>query len=164
MEYSYIETDSSVDVIWNGPSEEMCKKLVITGRTEEHHMKIFLFYPKMPTNHVSCLIKRFQLAWKTNVGIGKKGTIKAFEALKSVEKSDGIIFDNNDLIPILEYLELDDVAVDLDLIAIKLKQRQQGITSIWGFAFVPDLTDHFLKNVKINGDTICYGRNGDLSL
>ena len=118
----------------------------------------------MPTNHVSCLVNRFKKAWFTNVGMGKIGVSKALEAVKSTEKTDGIISEDIELIPILENLGLDDVATDIDLIAIKLKTGKRGLFSTWGFAFVPDLTDHFLKNVKISGDTICYGRNGDLSL
>ena len=127
MEYSYVETNSTVDVIWNGPSEELCKKLVISGHTQKHHMKIYLFYPKMPTNHVSCLVNRFKHAWHTNVGIGKTGVSKALTAIDSVGKTDGIVSEDMDLVPILEHLELDDVAPDIDLIVIKLNKQLPSV-------------------------------------
>ena len=164
MEFGFEETKNSINIVWNGPFENLCRKLIMTGHTREHQIKVYLSYPKMPTNHVICLINRFRKAWENSVGDGNEAVAKTLEALKIINNDTEVITSDDNLIAILEFLGLDNVGADLDLIAIKKIEAKGKIRSVWGFAFSPDETDHFLNNVKINGDYLCYGRNGDESL
>ena len=127
-------------------------------------MKIYLFFPKMPANHVLCLVERLRRCWFSTVGRSTTGATKAMECLKENLNEDSLVTNDNVLIKILEKLELDDVATDLDLVAIKSWQTQSRMNSTWAFCFAPDDLKHFLENVKISKDQICYGRNGDTSL
>ena len=164
MEFGVSESGNNVDIIWNGPLEKLCRKLIISSISKLHHMKIYLFFPKMPANHVLSLVGRLRKSWFNSVGRSTNGAAKAMNCLNEILEKDGLITDDEILIKILEKLGLDDVATDLDLIAIKSWQTQSRLNSIWAFCFAPDDLKHFLENVKISTDQICYGRNGDSSL
>ena len=90
--------------------------------------------------------------------------MKAHESLEQVNMGNQLLTEDDKLIRILEFLELDDVAPDIDLLAVKKWKSESRENSIWAFCFAPDDTDHFLNNVRINNDLLCYGRNGDESL
>jgi len=164
MEFGIHETKSSLKVDWNGPTEELCRKMIMTSISKKHHLKIFLHYPKMPTNHVLCLFNRIRRSWFENVGRSTNGANKALEALETFLPGDQMTTDDQILIKLLEKINLDDVAEDIDLMAVKKWTEGPRTTSIWAFCFAPDDLDHFLKNVKINNDILCYGRNGDPDL
>ena len=164
MEFGVSESENNIDIIWNGPLEKLCRKLIICSTSKTHHMKIYLFFPKMPANHVISLAERLRRCWFSTVGRSTTGATKALNGLKENIKEEGLITDDAVLIKVLEKIELDDVATDLDLVAIKSWQTHSRMNSIWAFCFAPDDLQHFLENVKISTDQICYGRNGDTSL
>ena len=164
MEFGITETKTNLSIIWNGPLEELCRKMIISSISKIHHMRIYLFYPKMPANHVACLIDRLRKNWFDVVGRSTDGASKAKNTLNKLQLDQPLITDDSKLLTILEDLGLDDVASDLDLIAVKCWESNSRTNSIWAFGFSPDDVDHFLKNVKITTDQMCYGRNGDTSL
>ena len=164
MEFGVSESGNNLDIIWNGPLEKLCRKLTISSFSKKHHMKIYLFYPKMPANHVLSLVNRMKNCWFHKVGRSTDGATKAMNCLNEILSEHGLVTNDGTLIEILEKLELDDVATDLDLIAVKSWRTQTRLNSIWAFCFTPDDITHFLENVKISADQMCYGRNGDQSL
>ena len=164
MEFGIRETHRTINITWNGPGETLCRKLVVSSTSQENNVKIHLHYPKMPANHVLCLIGRLRRMWFNTVGRSSTGAMKAHNALKQINLQDGLLTDDAKLIEILEILELDDVAPDLDLMAIKQWETGNRKNSIWSFCFAPDDIEHFLKNVQISNDQMCYGRNGDETL
>ena len=163
MEFGISESGKNLDVVWNGPLGNLCRKLTISSMSKQHNMRIYLFFPKMPANHVLCLVERLRRCWFRAVGRSTNGATKAMECLNEIV-TEGLVTDDGLLIQILEKLELDDVATDLDLVAIKSWRTQQRLNSIWAFCFSPDDLEHFLENTKISMDQMCYGRNGDSSL
>lgn len=164
MEFGITETKSNLNIVWNGPLEELCRKLIISSISKTHHMRVYLFYPKMPANHVACLIDRLRRNWFNTVGRSTTGATKARNALNKLQLDQPLITDDAKLLNLLEDLELDDVASDLDLIAVKKWETDARTNSIWAFCFSPDDINHFLTNTKITPDQMCYGRNGDNSL
>ena len=164
MEFGINENQRSIDITWNGPEEKLCRKLVVSSTSQENNVKIYLHYPKMPPNHVLCLIGRLRRMWFTTVGRSSTGAMKAHECLNQVNIPNGLLTEDTKLIEILEILGLDDVAPDLDLMAIKKWQTGNRLNTIWSFCFAPDDIEHFLKNVQISNDQLCYGRNGDETL
>ena len=169
MEFGINEAKYNLNITWNGPSEVLCRKLVSahilqTAAAGTHHLKLLMFYPMMPTNHVTCLLERFRRNWCSKVGDAARGARKAVAALSAFPEENVCISDDNTLVKIMEEIRLDDVATDIDLIAIKKFSDGDKTTSIWAFGFSPDNLEHFLENVRVNGDMMCYGRNGDTDL
>ena len=164
MEFGVTESKSNINMVWNGPLEDLCRKLIISSMSKVHHMRVYLFYPKMPANHVACLVERLRKTWFETVGRSTSGASKAKNALNVIQSDNSLITDDDKLLTVLEELGLDDVAPDLDLIAIKKWDKSTRLNSIWAFSFSPDDTNHFLNNVKITAEQMCYGRNGDSSL
>ena len=161
MEFGINNKKKTIDVVWNGPDEQLCKKLVISSLSQTRSLKIYLFCPKMPTNHTLCLVNRLRRVWNETVG---RSSMKAYESLERVNMGNQLLTEDDKLIQILEFLALDDVAPDIDLLAVKKWESEHRENTIWAFCFAPDDTDHFLNNVRINNDILCYGRNGDDSL
>ena len=169
MEFGISEAKFNLNITWNGPTEILCRKLVTSYTLKStadttHHLKLLMFYPRMPTNHVTCILERFRRSWFNKVGIAARGARKAMTALSTISEQDFCVSDDKILIKVMEEIGLDDVATDIDLIAIKKFTIGGKSTSIWAFGFSPDDLGHFLENVRVNGDMMCYGRNGDPDL
>ena len=164
MEFEIGICDKNIEIEWNGPTEKLCRKVIITSLSKSHHMRVYLFYPKMPTNHVICLINRLKRVWLDKIGQSTEGASKALATLDKFIHEPELITDDSTLIGILEDLGLDDVATDLDLLAVRKWKSRERMNTNWAFGFSPDLLDHFLTNMKLNGELICYGRNGDEAL
>ena len=164
MEFGVRETKTNLDIEWNGPTDNLCRKLVLSSVSQRNHLKIYLFYPIMPANHVLCLMNRLRQNWFNLVGRSTSGANKAHNAIANHAKDKSLIIEDDILIKILEEIHLDDVASDIDLVAIKNWKTSRRSFSLWAFCFAPDDLDHFLKNAKVNGDVICYGKNGDNDL
>ena len=164
MEFGIGETKRAINIVWNGPGDTLCKKLVISSVSQENSVKIHLHYPKMPTNHVMCLVGRLRRMWFNTVGRSSTGASKAHDALRQVNMQNELLTADDKLIEILEILGLDDVAPDLDLMAVKKWETENRQNSAWSFCFAPDDFEHFLKHVQISNEQMCYGRNGDEDL
>ena len=164
MEFGVVEKRKTINVTWNGPSEKLCRKIVISSISPSHNLKVYLHYPKMPVNHVMCMIGRLRKAWTNTVGNATAGAEKAHDILEAINTNQKLLTDDEVLVEILEALTLDNIAPDIDLLAIKKWNTGERMNSIWAFCFAPDDIDHFLKNVRVSDEQLCYGRNGDLSL
>ena len=164
MEFHISESGRKISIDWNGPVDLAHNRTITTSISRAHKMKILLFLPKMPTNHMLCMVRRLRKNWSNSVGLASRGSRKALTTVKKYIHQDKIETDDAILIQILEELTLDDVGTDLDLIAVKKKTEAHRISSTWIFAFAPDDLSHFIDNSRIHQETLCYGRNGDNDL
>ena len=164
MEFRLSEHRHRVVIEWNGPVEPLGRKLISSHVSRLVNLKVYFYYPRMPTNHTICLFSRMKKIWLDKVGQDYLAARKILDAAEKMPNENKLFYDDETLISFLEDLSLDDVGADLDLIGVR--KRVKGLRTYVEcyFGFSPDDVEHFISNMIIRNDTLCYGRNGDIDL
>ena len=164
MEYYVGLEGRRLDVEWNGTNDGLYRITFARYSSRALSYKCYLYLPKMPTNHSICLRRRIVKSWSDHVGSTQNSARRIISLLDRLNYRNGLHVQDDILLPLVEGLTLDDVAVDLDIIGFYQSgtRRQRKIVFIFGFS--PDNISHYLEQSVTRGGLMCYGRNGDLSL
>ena len=164
MEYFVGMVGRRLVVDWNGTDFDMQRSIVYHRNSRPLHVKMYLYLPKMPVNHVLCLVRRLKRKIGSCIGLEATAMRNLGARIRNVGLTDGLHVRDDALLPLMEQLGLDDVASDLDLVGYYQKRVRGQLKSVFVFGFSPDDLDHYLKNSMVRGELMNYGRNGDISL
>ena len=162
MEYYVGLEGRKLEVEWNGA--DLNRLTFIRYSSRAIHYKCYLYLPRMPTNHTICMKKRLERAWKSRVGSDANSKRRIITALNQLKLKNGLHIQDDILLPLLEKLNLNDVAPDLNIIGFYQSGCKRQRKLLFVFGFYPDNESHYLEKAVIRGDLVNYGRNGDLSL
>ena len=164
MEY-YVEMSGRRLVVdWNGTEFGLHRGIVYHRNSRPLHVKMYLYLPKMPVNHTVCLNRRLKRKINDCIGQGAGAMRSLNSRIRAVGLTDGLHIRDEALVPLVEQLGLDDVAVDLDIIGYYQRRVRGQLKSVFIFGFSPDNLVHYLENSMVRGELLNYGPNGDLSL
>lgn len=164
MEY-YVGLDRRRLVVeWNGSEVDLIKTTLVRYVSRSVQYKVQIYLPRMPNNHAFCMKRRLRRVWEMGCGSGAAAARKIGLMVRRLQIQNGLHISDDVLVPVLEELSLDDVAVDLDMIGYYQSGSNGGRRVIFLFGFYPDNLAHYLNHVNFGRDSINYGRNGDLSI
>ena len=163
MEYHVEILNRRLVVTWNG-SDAMEQHTIRRFTSRALNFKILLFLPEMPISHRVTMCRRLLRTWETTFQTNSRAARSVLGMPMLRDLREGINLDDSILVPVLNYLGLDDVCRDIDLICIYRRRRVHGPTLTFVFGFSPDNLDHFLTHHRRHVDAICYGPNGDDSV
>lgn len=162
MEYYVGLEGRKLEVEWNGAN--LNRLTFIRYSSRAIHYKCYLYLPKMPNNHTICMKKRLERAWRSRVGSDANSQRRITSALNQLKLKNGLHIQDAILLPLLEKLNLINVASDLDIIGFYQSSSARQRKLLFVFGFHPDNESDYLEKAVIRGDLVNYGRNGDLSL
>ena len=151
-------------VDWNGTEFGLNRGIIFHRNSRPLHIKMYLYLPKMPVSHTLCPNRRLKRKINDCIGSGNGAMRSLNSRIRSVGLTDGLHIRDDALIPLMEQLGLDDVAVDLDMVGYYQRQVRGQLKCVFIFGFCPDNLNHYLEQSMIRGELLNYGPNGDLSL
>ena len=104
MEFRLSEHGCKVSIEWNGPVEPLGRKLICSHASRLINLKVYVYYPKMPTNHTLCLISRMKTIWLEKVGRGYLAARRVLNAIEKTPNTNRLLLDDETLISFLEDL------------------------------------------------------------
>ena len=164
MEYYVGQERRRLVVEWNGSDVDLVKTTLIRHNSRSMQYKIQLYLPRMPNNHALCMKRRLRRSWEASCGLGASSARKIGSVIRKLHVGNGLHVHDDILVPLLEELALDDVAIDIDLIGYHQSGPVGRRRVCFLFGFYPDNIAHYLNNAVFGRDSINYGRNGDLSI
>ena len=164
MEYYIAMNGRRLVVEWNGSDVDLVKTTLIRHNSRSMQYKIQLYLPRMPNNHALCMKRRLRRSWEASCGLGAPSARKISSVIRKLHIGNGLHIHDDVLVPLLEELSLDDIAVDIDLIGYYQSGTVGRRRTCFLFGFYPDNIAHYLNNAVFGRESINYGRNGDLSI